>query len=250
MSRFRTIHLLPALLIAVLSLAVPVLGAGGDGAVAASAGSYNATTPKARAAQAGLATDGATRFPVGSAEMESAKATATAYWGAAPCGGNYQLQWVPLDAGTNATASWRNPTDAWANAGQNFDCRIDINPGADFDYAKLCTVLTHEIGHLVGQQHDPNAGQLMSAYYTAPIAQCEVPGSAAATTAPGVEDADDAESDWDVAATSAPKRQLRKKTTAKTKSVKRCKVVKKSGKRVKRCRTVRAKKAVRTSRAR
>lgn len=232
MPQFRTVHLLPALIVVALSLVFPLLASGG--AATGSAGSV-----VARAAQAGT-TGGDLRFPVGSPQMEAAKATATAYWGAQPCGGTYTLQWTPLDVGTNATASWRNPTDAWNNATENFDCRIDINPNADYDYAKLCTVLTHEIGHLLGRPHDPSTGQLMSAYYTSPIAQCGTAEPAPAATAPGTENADYAESDFGVAATDEPKRSLRKKTTQTVKKVKRCKIVKKrvfkrtkSGKRVK-----------------
>lgn len=235
MPQFRTLHLLPALIVVALSLLVPVLASGGT--PSGSAGSVTA-----RAAQAGT-TGGDQRFPVGSPAMEAAKATAAAYWGAQPCGGSYTLQWTPLDLGTNATASWRNPTDAWNNAGQNFDCRIDINPGADFDYPKLCTVLAHEIGHLLGRQHDPAAGQLMSAYYTSPIAQC---GSADTAPAFDVETdpVDEFSDDFSVSASDRPKTSLRKKTTRTTKKVKRCKVVKKkNGKRVKRCTMVRAKKA-------
>jgi hypothetical protein len=236
-------HALPAIVAVMVSLVVPVLQAGGSSDVVGTAGSVTA-----RAAQAPGTNGGPTEFPVGGAQMEAAKATAGAYWGSQPCGGNYTLQWTPLDPGTNATASWRNPTDAWNNAGQNFDCRIDINPAADFDYAKLCTVLTHEIGHLLGQQHDPNAGQLMSAYYTSPIAQCL---TAEAASAPEVETEpadDDASDDWGVSATDQPKTSLRKKTSAKTKAVKKCKTVKtRSGKRVRKCKTVRAKKATKAA---
>jgi hypothetical protein len=243
-SRLRsTIAALPAVVAVAVSLAVPALQAGGSDAVVGTAGSVTA-----RAAQAGT-TGGQDRFPVGSSAMEAAKATAAAYWGSQPCGGTYTLQWTPLDQGTNATASWRNPTDAWANAGKNFDCRIDINPAADFDYPKLCTVLTHEIGHLLGQQHDPNPGQLMSAYYTSAIPQCMTAEPAStADVAPGTDNADYAESDWGVAATDKPKQSLRRKTTKTTKSVKRCKTVKnRHGKRVKKCTTVKAKKAATTA---
>lgn len=227
---------LPAILVAALALAVPVATA----TDADSAGSV-----VAKAAQADGTPGGDQRYPVGGAAMEQARAIAVAHWGANPCGGAYTLSWTPLDLSTNATASWRNPTDAWNNAGANFDCRIDINPQADFDFSKLCTVLTHEIGHLAGQQHDPNPGQVMSAYYTSPLAACEGAEPTAtgnATSAlPAVDDADGV----DIVATDEPRRVLRKtKTKAKykTKYVKRC-VVRKasSGKRVKRCRTVKVK---------
>src|SRR5688500_5463339 len=109
----------------------------------------------AKAAQAEGSPGGDQRYPGGSAAMEAARSIGVAHGGATPCGGSYVLTWTPLDIGTNATAAWRHPTDAWNNAGANFDCRIDLNPQADYDFPKLCTVLTHEVGHLLGRQHDP-----------------------------------------------------------------------------------------------
>ena len=233
---------LPAVVVAGLALAAPVATAT-DAPTAGTAGSV-----VAKAAQADGTPGGDQRYPVGGAAMEQSRAIAVAHWGANPCGGAYTLTWSPLDIGTNATASWRNPTDAWNNAGANFDCRIDINPQADFDFPKLCTVMTHEIGHLLGRQHDDNPGQVMSAYYTSPLAACQ--GAQPTTTGtetstlPAVDDADGV----DIVATDEPRRVLRKtkaKTKYKTKNVKRC-VMRKasSGKRVKRCRTVKVKVAV------
>src|SRR3712207_9307195 len=63
---------------------------------------------------------------------------------------------------TNATASWRNPSDAWNNPGENFDCRIEFNATAEYDWPKFCTVMTHEVGHLSGQPHSDRPGELMS----------------------------------------------------------------------------------------
>ena len=239
---------LPAVLVAGLALAVPAITAP-DLQKVGTAGSV-----VAKAAQAEGSPGGDQRYPVGGAAMEAARSIAVAHWNANPCGGAYTLTWTPLDAGTNATASWRNPTDAWNNAGANFDCRIDINPQADYDFPKLCTVLTHEIGHLLGQQHDPNAGQLMSAYYSTPLPACQT--AEPAGTAPAVSPlpSEDDLDGVDIVATDEPRRVLRKKPSAKTKtkSVRRCVVRKtRSGKRVKKCRTVKvkvkaAKRAVKT----
>ena len=236
--------LLPAL-VAGLVLAAPAFTAP-DAHTVGAAGSV-----VAKAAQAEGTPGGDRRYPVGGAAMEQARAIAVAHWGANPCGGAYTLAWSPLDMGTNATASWRNPTDAWNNAGANFDCRIDINPQADFDFPKLCTVLTHEIGHLLGRQHDDNPDQLMSAYYTKPLPACgsgePVATGAGTSTLPAEDDADGI----DIVATDKPRRVLRKtKAKTRTKSVKRC-VFRKasSGKRVKRCRTVKVKVALKKTAA-
>ena len=229
---------LPALVVAALALTLPAFAAPQDEPTG-TAGSV-----VAKAAQAEGSPGGDQRYPVGSAAMEAARAIAIAHWGANPCGGAYKLTWIPLDFGTNATASWRNPTDAWNNAGANFDCRIDINPQADYDFPKLCTVLTHEVGHLLGQQHDPNAGQLMSAYYSTPLPACQSADPAGTAPAASTLPSDDDVDGLDIVATDEPRRVLRKKPSAKrkTKSVRRC-VMRKtsSGKRVKRCRTVKVK---------
>jgi hypothetical protein len=236
---------LPVAVVAALSCAVPLVTSP-DERTFGSAGSVTA-----KAAQSEGSPGGDQRYPVGGAAIEAARAVAVAHWGANPCGGAYTLTWVPLDYGTNATASWRNPTDAWNNAGANFDCRIDINPQADFDYPKLCTVLVHEMGHLLGQQHDPNPGQLMSAYYTTPLAACntqEPTGSGAAPIAIPAQ-VDDADGVDIIASDEKPRRTLRKKTTRSTKTVKRCvyRKAKTSSKRIKVCRTVKAKKATRAT---
>jgi hypothetical protein len=192
----------------------------------------------ARAAQSDLDVPGDRLFPVGSPAMEAAKATAVAYWGAVPCGGQYTIAWTPLDPGTNATASWRNPVDPWNNSAQNFDCRIDLNPYAGYDYAKLCTVMTHEVGHLLGQPHAAEPGRLMSAYYSSALTQCETPQAPATGDSAGI--------DIDVAPASG-KQQLRKK--ARTKKVRRCVVRRRSGKRVRVCYMVTTRKATKAKKA-
>jgi hypothetical protein len=230
---------LPAVVVAGLSLTLPFLAASNDGAVG------GAGSVVAKAAQAEGSSGGDRRYPVGGAAMEQARAVALAHWGANPCNGEYTLSWTPLDFGTNATASWRNPTDAWANAGANFDCRIELSPQADFDYPKLCTVLTHELGHLLGHPHDPAPDQLMSAYYTTALPACRAGAPAEGRVTPvALSVRDDADGVDIVATDEQPRRVLRKTPTRKTKTVKRCVMRKaKSGKRVKRCYTVKAKKA-------
>lgn len=112
-------------------------------------------------------------FPIGGEGMAKAQALAVAHWGTQPCNGQLELVWSKLEAQTNATASWKNPTDAWNNTGENFDCRIDLNTEAGFDFPKLCTVMAHEVGHLLGNQHADQPGLLMSPYYSTALPECE-----------------------------------------------------------------------------
>jgi hypothetical protein len=220
--------LVAAILVTLLSLTAAV-AATSEPTSAASAGSVTA-----RAAQADAATGGDQRYPIGSAAMEAAKAVAIAHWGAQPCGGQVLVSWTTTDATTNATAAWRNPSDPWSNPGANFDCRIDLNTQAGFDFAKLCSVLAHEMGHLLGRAHDGDSGTLMSAYYSSPLASCQ---SASPESAPADAGFDDG---WTAMADApATKRRTLRKTA--TRKVRRCVVRKRAGKRVKRCFTVRAK---------
>ena len=208
-------HALPALVAVVVSLLVPF--AVSQGPVSGSATSE--TPGSARTAIVPAAEE----FAVGTEGFQNARRIAEAHWGAPVCGGSVAISWTALDPGTNATATWRNPTDAWNNAAKNFDCVIEINTGADFDFAKLCTVLTHEVGHLAGQQHVAEDGQLMSAIYADPTPAC----AAAAPQQPANEDAlDELESGADQsAARVATQRVLSKKRTrsaASAAAAKRC----------------------------
>ena len=158
--------------------------------------------------------------------MEAARAIAVAHWGADPCGGAYTLTWTALDLGTNATASWRNPTDAWNNAGANFDCRIDLNPQADFDFPKLCTVLDPR-GRPPARPAARRRARASSCRRTTrrrcrpAERRARRAGARAPSTPPArIDDADGV----DIVATDEPRRTLRKTTRGevKTKTVKRC----------------------------
>jgi hypothetical protein len=235
----RIAPVLPAALVAVLALLLPLLGSSQGGvAVFVSAGSVTA-----KAAQRD-ATPADARFPVDGPLFAEARRIATAHWGTDACKGQIAVGWQPLEPGTNATAAWRNPTDAWNNAAENFDCSVTLNTQAEFDFAKLCTVLTHEVGHLVGRQHAAAEGDLMSAVYSSPLPACtQAAPPQEEESADGLGAEDEGADEAEAAAAAKPAKATRKaatktsskrslrKTRTKTKCVRRFS----DGRRTKRC---------------
>jgi hypothetical protein len=170
-----------------MALIAPLFFARGDGPVFTVAGS---ATAHAAVADAVSAPD--LRFALGGQPMGVAQQIAQAHWGTNPCKGDVEIVWTALAPDTNATASWRNPTDAWNNPGENFECRIEFNTASDYDWAKFCTVMTHELGHLVGQPHSDRPGELMSPIYSEPLPACDgaEPGAPAPIAEPAVANAE------------------------------------------------------------
>ena len=158
-------HALVAVLLCAAALVAGCLAVGGS--VSASATSAAPRIPDDQGAPP------AARWPADGPSLRLARELAEAHFGAAPCSGQVTVRWSSLAEGTNATASWRNPTDAWSNPTANFDCGIDFNTGADYDWTKLCSVMAHEIGHLLGRQHVDAVADLMAPQYTAPLPVCE-----------------------------------------------------------------------------
>lgn len=181
-TRIATLVLVAA---AFLLLSAAATGPASSGAAAAD--NVAPSGPRAKAS----AVPPQQQFGEGTAEFQAALGVATAHWGGLPCSGTVAIEWAPLEPLTNARASWHNPTDAYNNAAQNFNCRVVFNSTGSFDFPAFCTVLTHEYGHLFGQAHDPNEGQLMSAIYTTPLPACVAadPASAAAAAAKAQADA-------------------------------------------------------------
>jgi hypothetical protein len=161
-------NLLAAVLSALVALVAAPLLVGGT-TTGASATTASVT---ARAASVDPVADPAARWPVAGEAVQAAVRLADAHWGGPACQGRVELRWTTLARGTNATAAWKNPTHAWDNPAENFDCRVELSTAAEFDWAKLCTVVTHELGHLHGRQHD-DADVVMATYYRSPLTACE-----------------------------------------------------------------------------
>jgi hypothetical protein len=259
-------HLLAPLVAAAVSFGVPFAASGP--AVSKTVGT--ATSVDARAAQLGDGGDtrpADQRFPIDGPQLQVARDIAKAHWSADPCGGQVQFAWVTMEATTNATASWRNPTDAWNNIGENFDCKVELNTQAEFDFQKLCTVVAHEVGHLVGQQHAAQPGQLMSPYYSDPLPACVSadpagPQPAAQESQDGMEDVEFALAGQTARASAAERAAAKraaakkrkaaaakKRTLNKRRCVTRFKATKRGAKKVKRCAKV-AKRAAKKRRVR
>jgi hypothetical protein len=122
----------------------------------------------APAAQAAASVD----FAVDSPSMQLAKDLARTHWGVDACNGQVALSWTPLAPLVNATASWTNPKTAYDHPELNGGCRIAFNTTMDFDWAKFCTVVVHEFGHLAGHAHVDSGSDVMSPIYYEPLPAC------------------------------------------------------------------------------
>ncbi len=110
---------------------------------------------------------------VGGADLQTAVTVAQQHWGAVPCGGAVALSWsADADPLHNAAASWSNPVDLYSAPERNQACAIELNSNASWTWPKLCTVVAHEMGHLLGHQHSADPTDLMAPIYAAPLPAC------------------------------------------------------------------------------
>ena len=125
-------------------------------------------------AGAGVADDvpPATRFAVDSPAMATAQQIARAHWGVDACAGQVTISWGTDEASINARSYWANPYSAYDHPALNVQCRIVFNAQMSYSWAKFCTVLVHEYGHLVGRPHVADGADVMSPIYRAPLEAC------------------------------------------------------------------------------
>jgi hypothetical protein len=82
------------------------------------------------------------------------------------------ISWASLDPSINATSTWWNPSDAYANPQENNNCQVQFNTNQAFDWQMFCTVFVHEFGHLTGHPHVNDQNSVMYPIYVQPIGQC------------------------------------------------------------------------------
>jgi hypothetical protein len=127
--------------------------------------------------------DASVRYPVTGPVVQEALAVGGAYWGSAPCHGDVTPSWGDLPPRTNAEARWGNTEGRFDHPEFNVACEVVLNRDMAWDWPKLCTVVVHELGHLLGHDHAADADDVMYAFYVHPVAPCELTPEPAGETA-------------------------------------------------------------------
>jgi hypothetical protein len=88
--------------------------------------------------------------------LERSRDVAVAAWGVAPCGGQrIPIDWRDLPGKQAGRASW------WGERPPFHRCRVTIDSGRRWTARRLCTVIVHEYGHLLGRGHSADPRDVM-----------------------------------------------------------------------------------------
>jgi hypothetical protein len=136
---------------------------------------------------AGAANDPAQRWPIDGAAFQAARQIAIEHWAMTPCHGDVDIGWGKLPGDENAESTWTNQYQDYGDPEHNTLCSVTFNTKQNWDWPKLCTVLAHEFGHLAGNAHSADPGDVMFPYYVGtnlPACGTVSPGESQAPTAP------------------------------------------------------------------
>lgn len=104
--------------------------------------------------------------------ITTAESIAASHWGSVACAGKVEIAWRARPRLVSAVSSWSNRLNPYDDAQGNFDCRVEFNPRATWTWAKFCTVLVHEFGHLTGHRHSSDPHDVMSPVLVDPLPAC------------------------------------------------------------------------------
>lgn len=150
----------------------------------------------ALSAPAGAASTSARSIAARPAVTTAAMDVARDVWSRSPCGGAVRIGWAALPPQTNALSSWLSVPGEPATTFE--DCSITFNSALAWDGPFFCTIMVHEVGHLLGHDHVGDPASIMSAINDAPIRAC-----ASVRIAPRK---------------ASPKRRIRKRTATRTRT--------------------------------
>lgn len=153
---------------------------------------------------------------IGTPEFEQLVQVATAHWPAQPCSGEVEYAYADLPGTTVGYASWMQPALAPPDPLRFSSCRIDIETDLEVEAATLCTVVAHELGHLLGHNHAADPADVMYANLRGPLAACEAAFPAPAEVAEVATVLTP-----EVAAAPAPKVKRQKRGRGRSKSLRR-----------------------------